>query len=268
MTPKQVAILGGGNMGGVIAHAMWVRARRNNVSTSQMVVAEPDVSKHANLCGHGHNEIPVVSSAREAIKLLDKDGVLFIAVKPQVFGAMAAEIASEGGAGSRLVVSVMAGVSTSRIHRDLGEKCRVVRVMPNLPVIHQAGMIGVAAGPGAADSDMDYTRGIFRDLGECIDIPESMMDAMTAVASSGTAYVFYLAEAMIKGAIEVGFEPDAARKIVAQTISGAARMINEEPVPPEELRRRVTSKGGTTQAATEGAGRGGGVGGVLATCLQ
>ncbi len=246
MVGKRVAILGGGNMGKAIARALWDNESTIGIASDQVVIAEPDAAKHTGL--RERNSCTVVGSAREAMKLVAPDGILVIAVKPQMFAALASEL---GAVGDRLVISVMAGCPSERVGRDLGGRCRVVRAMPNLAVTEGHGMTGLSAGPGATPADLDFGRRVFGSVGTCIDIPESMMDAITAVASSGSAYVFYLAEAMAKAASEVGFEPQAAADIVKQTIWGAAWLLLEDPASAEDLRQRVTSKGGTTQAAID-----------------
>lgn len=243
MPSQRIAILGGGNMGSAIARAIRDNQSTLGIPPSQITIAEPDSAKHTAL--RADNAWQVLPTAREALHSLAPDGLIVIAVKPQLFPTLAAEL---GDVGPRLIISVMAGCSAARIHRDLGGRGRIIRVMPNLPVIYNQGMSALCPGPDAAPADLDFTRQLFSSLGHCIDIPESLMDAFTAVASSGPAYVFYLAEAMTTAAIELGFTHDAARDMVTQTIKGTAAML--EHTPAETLRQQVTSKGGTTQAAT------------------
>jgi pyrroline-5-carboxylate reductase len=112
-------------------------------------------------------------------------------------------------------------------------------------------MTAACKGPGASDADLSFVMKLFGRLGHCIKLDESLMDAMTAVASSGSAYVFYLAEAMIRGALAVGFDAKAADQIVRQTIAGAAAMLSADSTGPVQMRAAVTSRGGTTAAATQ-----------------
>lgn len=245
MDPFRVAIVGGGNMGNAVAQAFGRSGGLLGVDRDRLVVAEPDTTKHEALRGAAK----IVGTAREAIAQLAIDGVIVLAVKPQVFPAVSPDIRDI--VGNRLVISVMAGILAQSVQRDLGGHCRVVRAMPNLPVTLGRGVTGICAGPRASSADLEVARGIFGAMGLCEEIPESLMDAITAVASSGPAYVFYLAEAMIAAAIRTGFSSEQANKLVRATIDGAAAMLMQDTSSPEEMRRRITSKGGTTQAATE-----------------
>src|ERR1043165_2326392 len=244
MSPKRVAIIGGGNMGSAIARGIWENEDLLGISSDRVVIAEPDQAKHGGIAEG--NQSLVVMTAGEAVKALDKDGFLVIAVKPQLFAGVASEVAQVG---ARLVITVMAGRTAASVHRELGGTCRVVRAMPNLPLIYGQGMTAICPGPGATEGDLTLARSLFGRLGRCIDLDESLMDAMTAVASSGVAYLFYLAEAMARGAVSVGFEAGVAQELVRQTIWGAAWMLIEETAGPAELRARVTSLKGTTAAA-------------------
>lgn len=246
MSLKQVAIVGGGNMGSAIARGIWENEDLLRIPSDRIVIAEPSASKHAALTTG--NSCLIVAAATEAIKVLDPGGFAVFAVKPQLFPGVAAEISPL--IGPRLVITVMAGKTAAGVHRDLGGQCRTVRAMPNLPLIHGQGMTAICPGPGATPADLDLARGLFGRLGRCIDLDESLMDAMTAVASSGVAYLFYLAEAMMRGAVAAGFDASVAQELVRQTLWGAAWMLIEEPEDFAALRARVTSLKGTTAAAT------------------
>ena len=241
----RVAIIGGGNMGNAVAQALGRPGGVLDGQSERLIIAEPDTTKHEALRDAG----TIANTAREAITNLAPDGFVVLAVKPQVFPSVCPDI--RGLIGNRLVISVMAGTLAQSVQRELGGNCRVVRAMPNLPVTLGHGVTGISAGPGASGADMGVAQQIFSAMGLCEEIPEAMMDAITAVASSGPAYVFYLAEAMIAAAVRMGFSSEQADSFVRATIDGAAAMLMQDPSPPEELRRRITSRGGTTQAATE-----------------
>jgi len=247
MQDKRVAILGGGNMGEAIAKGIRDSRGVLTILPGQIVIAEPDQSRHERLSAGRH--CVAVSTAREAIAQLAPDGLVFVAVKPQVFPSVADEV--RGLIGRRLVISIMAGKTAAGVHRDLGSQCRIVRAMPNLPLLEGDGMTAVCAGPGALSEDIGLARAFFASMGQCIDLDESLMDAFTGVAGSGPAYVAYLAEAMVAGAVATGFTPEVAWQVVQQTIWGAARILSDLRGPPSELRARVTSKGGTTAAAVQ-----------------
>lgn len=195
----------------------------------------------------------VVADMSELGPLHAADTVL-LAVKPQVFPAVAPALARAiGAAGDAglLVVSIMAGLTSSSIAAALGPRARVVRAMPNTPAQVGLGATAFAPGPRATEADAARAEQLLRATGPLVvRIDESMMDAFTAVAGSGPAHLFYLAEAMTAGAIAVGFDAETADRIVRQTLAGSAALLSAEAVvSPAELRARVTSKGGTTEAA-------------------
>ncbi|MBL4591067.1 MAG: pyrroline-5-carboxylate reductase [Phycisphaerales bacterium] len=178
--------------------------------------------------------------------------VMVLAVKPQMLGEAAEPVrkAMEELGTHPLVISILAGIHAQRIHDELGGLARVVRVMPNTPAAISMGMNAIARGPGATDADMQLAMTLLGSVGETMVIDESLMDAFTGLAGSGPAYVFYLAEAMTKAAIEMGFTNEQARLIVAQTIAGSGMLLRQSPESAQDLRAMVTSKGGTTAAGT------------------
>lgn len=226
-------------MGSAIARGV---IRAGLLDAGRVVVAEPDVAKHPLLALEG---CVVESSACAGLERAGEGSAVLLAVKPRDFQALAEEM---GRVGNRLVVSVMAGVGSRTVAERLGG--RVVRVMPNLGVSIGAGMTALAPGPGATADDAAWVRGLFEAMGRVEEIDESLMDAFTAVAGSGPAYLFYLAEGMTRGAVAAGFEPGVADRIVRQTLLGAAELLaGDEGLSAPDWRARVTSPGGTTAAA-------------------
>jgi pyrroline-5-carboxylate reductase len=147
------------------------------------------------------------------------------------------------------IISIMAGISSKFIDLALGGNRRVVRTMPNTPMLVGEGMVAIAAGQHASQSDLNKARQIFESAASVIDVQEDQIDAVTAVSGSGPAYFFFLVEQMIQGGIHLGLSPQQARLLASKTAMGAARMLVTSTELPEELRRKVTSPGGTTQAA-------------------
>jgi len=175
--------------------------------------------------------------------------VLVLAVKPQQLPEVCRGLA---GALPRdpLIVSIAAGATTARIEEWLGGAPRVVRAMPNSPALVGAGITALAPGRRATAADLDRAERLLGAAGAVVRVGEDALDAVTAVSGSGPAYVFYLAEAMRAAALQHGLAPDIADALVRRTILGAGRLLEAEAAAaPEELRRRVTSKGGTTEAA-------------------
>ncbi len=158
-----------------------------------------------------------------------------------------------------LVVSIAAGISTSFIETHLNsasqvnspgdQRWRVVRVMPNTPMLVGEGMSGIARGTHASDADVATVRRIFESASDVIEVAEDKMDAVTALSGSGPAYFFLLVEQMIAAGVDMGLSPEHARQLAAKTALGAATMLVTSTEAPEQLRRRVTSPGGTTHAA-------------------
>src|SRR6185436_1602280 len=133
--------------------------------------------------------------------------------------------------------------------KGLGSHIRVTRAMPNLALTVGEGMTCVCAGPRATAEDLDFTTSLFDVGGKVVRAEEDLFDAFTAVASSGLAYVFYLAQAMVDGAVAVGFERSAAIEAVKQTVVGAAALMARSDEEPGWLVAGVKSRGGTTEAA-------------------
>lgn len=173
--------------------------------------------------------------------------VVVISVKPQNVGELL-DIIKQGSLKDKLFVSICAGVLSSTIENALGD-VKVVRVMPNTPAFIGQGFTGIAAGKYASLEDVDMAKEIFKVVGEVLAVKESMLDSVTAVSGSGPAYVFYLLESMVKSAQKIGFSEEDAKKAVFATFSGALSLAKESEDSLEMLRAKVTSKGGTTQAA-------------------
>lgn len=248
---QTVVIIGGGNMGAAIARGLAARAN------TRVLIAEPDPAKREQLgatCPHVELEV----SAAGAVARAGAEATIVLAVKPQMFDTIAEELLRSSPAGEKLVVSIMAGVTTSRLFDTLNgsQPPRIVRAMPNLPLAYGAGATALCKGPGATAADLAAAHDLFRgDRSQTIELDESLMDAFTAVAGSGPAYLFLLAEAMERGAAAVGFDTDQAAWMVLQTFQGATAMLaSHAPAGPypesaANLRQRVMSKGGTTEAA-------------------
>ncbi len=171
------------------------------------------------------------------------------AIKPQVFHAEAAAWRALRFSGTGWI-SIMAGVRLARLEALAGN-VPVVRAMPNLPLMLGAGAVALAPGRHAGGPHLEEARRLFAPVGEVLVVDEKAMDGVTALSGSGPAYLFYLAEVVDREAHGLGLTPEAARKLWAQTLLGSARMLAAPGAEPAELRRQVTSPGGTTQAALE-----------------
>ncbi|MBU0715336.1 MAG: pyrroline-5-carboxylate reductase [Verrucomicrobia bacterium] len=176
--------------------------------------------------------------------------VVVLAVKPQVMAGVLKEIGAQLAPGT-LVVSIAAGVSTHRMQQQLPAGMRVVRVMPNMPALTGAGVSVYCLGKRASEDDARLVESLFQSVGVVVRLDEKHLDAVTALSGSGPAYVFFLAEFMMQAGYEMGLDHATAKTLTLGTIRGAARLLEEMGQEPEELRQRVTSKGGTTAAAMD-----------------
>lgn len=174
--------------------------------------------------------------------------VVLLAVKPQVLPEVL-EGLRERVRRDALVISIAAGIRAARIEQSMPPGQRVVRVMPNTPSLIGQGASAIAAGAAATAADLEVAEALLAAVGMVARVDEEDLDAVTAVSGSGPAYVFFLIEAMQAAAREVGLPDDVGRRLVLQTVRGAAMLAADSGEDVSVLRARVTSKGGTTEAA-------------------
>lgn len=151
----------------------------------------------------------------------------------------------------QLIVSVIAGLSIATIHQLLGREQPVVRTMPNTSSTIGLGATGISFSGAVTPGQRQLALAMFDAVGISAVVEEPLIEAVNGVSGSGPAYVYYLMEAMIEAGIQLGLTPEAARELTVQTVKGAAEMVQTTGENPAELRRKVTSPGGTTQAALE-----------------
>ena len=242
-----LAFIGGGNMASAIIGGA---VQAGVLDADRVVVADP----HPEARDRFRHAVPDAAAAPVWLAEHEAsagDGEMILAVKPQL-PAGVADAAREAISESpeRIVPSILAGTTTAGVRTALGLAWPVVRVMPNTPARVRLGMTALSLAAGTTDDDAQNAALLFDALGETIRIDESLMDAFTAAAGSGPAYLFYLAEAMARGARELGMAPADADCVVRQTLLGASTLLAGDAEPPEQLRAAVTSKAGTTAAAT------------------
>jgi pyrroline-5-carboxylate reductase len=184
----------------------------------------------------------------ELATLMAESDWLIWSVKPQIFSANTALWSSFSFTGQGMV-SVMAGIPASAIE-SLFPQVPVIRTMPNTPMMVGEGMVAMACGVHASDEHLNAVESFFKPVAKTIQVEEKQLDGVTAISGSGPAYAFYLAEEVAKQAKQLGLESDMAVSLWAQTLRGAASML-EQGQAPEQLRAQVTSPGGTTHAAIE-----------------
>ena len=240
-----IAFIGGGNMarsliGGLVAQGH---------APASIRVAEPVAALREAL----HADFGVAVFEQGALAV-EGAGTWVLATKPQVLRAVCEGLAPQAQRSRPLVVSIAAGITAVQLERWLGGNLPIVRTMPNTPALLGAGVTGLFASERVDAAGRDFANALLGAAGKTVWIDdEAQMDAVTAVSGSGPAYVFLLAEAMIDAGIREGLPAEAARTLALQTVLGAARMLTESDADADarELRRRVTSPGGTTQAAIE-----------------
>ena len=238
-----IVFIGGGNMarsliGGLVA--------RGGDAASVRVVDPNADSRDALARDFG------VRTFADAAQAVDGAATWVLATKPQVLRGVCESLADVAQATQPLVLSIAAGITATQLDRWLGGGVPVVRTMPNTPALLGAGVTGLFANACVDAAGRARAQALLESAGETVWIDdEARMDAVTAVSGSGPAYIFLLAEAMEEAAIAQGLPAQDARTLVLQTVLGAARMLVESDEAPAELRRRVTSPGGTTQAAIE-----------------
>ena len=181
--------------------------------------------------------------------------MVILAVKPQVMGSVLDSIhktVSKCPAYAQaLYISIAAGITTSQLRAQLPEGARVVRTMPNTPLMVGAGITAVVSDGGASCEDVALVQSLFACLGTAVLVKECEMDAVCAVSGSGPAYMAAMIEALRDGGVEQGLSPQLATSLALQTMLGTARLIHETGASPEETRISVCSPGGTTLAALE-----------------
>jgi len=236
-----IAFLGGGNMARSLIGGLVARG----ADPARIHVAEPVQALRDALA-----EDFGVRACAEAPIAVEGATLWVLAVKPQVMRGLCELLASRARAHAPLVVSIAAGVTVESLREWLGGEAAVVRCMPNTPALLGAGVTGLHAGPGVDERQREDAEAVLSAAGATVWIDqEPLMDSVTAVSGSGPAYLFLLAEAMEAAARAEGLDRDQARTLVVHTLLGGARMLAETGETAEELRRRVTSPGGTTQAA-------------------
>lgn len=238
----RIAFIGGGNM----ATALISGLIRSGTRPDEIHVSEPnELARHrlqAEFSVHAH------AGAKAAIKTVE---VIVLAVKPQVMPVVLNELANAVKA-EQLLISIAAGIEIATIQAALGPQQPVVRAMPNTPALIGKGVTGLYASPGCTAAQRKSTEAILSATGGTSWVDrESLINVVTAVSGSGPAYYFLLTEALREAGQSLGLPEDTAADLALQTAYGAGAMARESGVDVAELRKRVTSPGGTTQAALE-----------------
>ena len=238
LQPSQVGVIGAGVMGEALIAALinfGIKASSICVSEKRADRAEELITRYG---------ICVCDLATN----VGKSDVLLLVVKPQDMAAVLDEIKGFIKGGS-LVITFAAGKSTSFISSHLGTNNPVVRVMPNTPSLVGVGMSGISRGAGVDDSQATFVSAFLGATGKVVEVTDDLQDAITATSGSGPAYFFAFAEHMIEGAMALGLSKEVATTLTAQTMLGAATLLDQSGKSATTLRENVTSPNGTTAAA-------------------
>lgn len=233
-----IAFIGGGNMASAIIGGLL----RQGLAPAQIQVVEPFADARARLQSQFG-----VTAHEHAGPALGRAQLVVWAVKPQTFKEAAQPVRSH--AAQALHLSVAAGIRSESIAAWLGSG-RIVRAMPNTPALVGKGMTALFARPAVSAADRNLVQEVIATTGESLWVQrEQQLDAVTALSGSGPAYVFFFLEAMTRAGVEMGLPADQAHRLAVETFVGASELAKSSDDPPQVLRQRVTSKGGTTYAA-------------------
>lgn len=233
----KIAFLGAGKMATAITYGL---INNGVMSAADIVATDPSDAARANytkLTG-----VPCQTDNPAAVAFAD---AILLAVKPQSVPDVLPPLRE--ALGGKLLISIAAGIAI-RTLQFLVATDRIVRVMPNTPVMVGLGASAYAKTPAVSRADAAFVEKILGSVGIVVELPESQLDAVTGLSGSGPAYVFEFIQAMILGGVESGLDQDTATRLALQTLRGAAEMLHRKFGTPDELRDAVTSPGGTTAA--------------------
>jgi pyrroline-5-carboxylate reductase len=248
----KIGFIGAGNMGEAMVGAL-IRA---DIFSPAMIMMSDVYQDRLEYMRKTYG----VTVMSDNFRLFSESDIIVLAVKPQQMGQVLGDIAGQKEyriSSRKRIISIAAGILIRKIedalYPPLNDASRqnlpIIRVMPNTPALVLAAMSGMSANRHADAGDIRITRTILESMGQVVEFEEKQLDAVTGLSGSGPAYLFYLAEAMIAGGIAAGLTPQNAETLTLQTLYGAVKLLTERKEPPEVLRRKVTSPGGTTEAA-------------------
>ncbi|MBV5259829.1 pyrroline-5-carboxylate reductase [Synechococcus moorigangaii CMS01] len=228
--------------GGVMGEALLSRLLQQHIyEPGEVIVSEPVAERREYL----QQQYKVAVTADNPAAIASE--VLMLAIKPQIFGQVTAELQAQNTSERPLVLSILAGVPLTQLQNAFGGY-PVVRAMPNTPAIIGQGMTAIAPGDLVSAEQQSLAQKIFGAVGEVVTVPESLMDAVTGLSGSGPAFVALMVEALADGGVAVGLPRAIAQQLALQTVKGTAELLQSSGLHPAQLKDRVTSPGGTTIA--------------------
>jgi pyrroline-5-carboxylate reductase len=251
---KKIGFIGAGNMGEAFIGAI---IKSGLLPADRLYAADVDEKRLDMLCNaYGIRALP------ENTALFSACDIVVLAVKPQQMAPVLSGIAQNENyrvPTRKLIISIAAGITLNRIESILYapldeasiERLPIIRVMPNTPALVLEAVAGMSPNRCVTPDDLALARKLLEAIGTVVDFEEADLNAVTGLSGSGPAYVFFLAESMIEAGIEVGLKPAEAAVLTRCTLKGAVRLLETAQESPEQLRRKVTSPGGTTAAALD-----------------
>ena len=234
-----IGFIGGGNM----AEALIKGLVAGGMKPDKILVSEPLAERRTEL-----SRSLKVRTTDDNNAVVSASELIVLAVKPQV--AASVLTAFDGKIlPDKLIISIMAGVSTISIEESLQSGIRIIRAMPNTPALVQSGATAICAGRRAEAGNLELASALFATVGTVVTVNERQMDAVTGLSGSGPAYVFSFIEALADAGVKNGLPRETALGLAVQTVLGSARLVKESGEHPALLRDRVSSPGGTTIAA-------------------
>ena len=255
---KKLGFIGGGNMAEALMRGL---IEKKMFAPADLIASDVDASRRRKI----KRQLTIDTTDDNRAVLRESRAVLF-AVKPQNIDEVLSELAAafatptrsrNGGRSARplalkdrLFISIAAGITLQRFRTALGDRARVIRVMPNAPAMVGQGMAALVRAPGASKADEALALRVFRAVGDAVALgDERLLDAVTALSGSGPAYVYLFVKAMADAGVAEGLPADLALRMALKTLRGAEQNMRQSPLDAAELIRIVASPGGTTEAA-------------------
>jgi len=237
---KKIAVIGAGHMGEALIGGM---VAGKLINPKNVVASRRDSQALAGL----KSKWGIRASESNAAAAKGAD-IILLTLKPQVAAGVLGEIAPVVDK-NKLVISVMAGITTAAINKRLKKPNPVVRAMPNTPALVNEAATALCAGAHAGEADLRAAEAIFKSVGKVEIVPENLLDAVTGLSGSGPVYIYMVIEALTDGGVKMGIPRAAALRLAAQTVYGAAKLVLETGKHPAILKDEVTTPGGTAIAA-------------------
>lgn len=237
-----IAFIGCGQMGEALIKGI---VHSKIVTSDRIIISDPDKEKTGRL----KNELQVSVAENNSDAVL-KAEIVFLAVKPQQIKSVLSEIKTSVEE-NKIIISIAAGISSKTIENSLDKKVPVIRVMPNSPALVSSGIYVISLGRYAGEKETELAKNIFSVSGEVVFIGEELQNEAMALSGCGPAYFYLFVEHLIDAGVKKGLPEDIAGKLAIETLIGSGKMLKETGRSPADLRKMVTSPGGTTLAALE-----------------